>query len=81
MDNKSLLSQINELVEQEHALREKIASELGHSPEDKQTLKDVETQLDQCWDLLRQRRALHKAFKDEDQARLRSPEKVEGYRQ
>ena len=81
MDNKSLLSQINELVEQEHVLRDRIASELGHSPEDKQALKDVEAQLDQCWDLLRQRRALHKAFKDENEARMRTPERVENYRQ
>jgi hypothetical protein len=39
----------------------------------------LEIQLDQCWDLLRQRRALRETGQDPDQAGVRPPDQVEGY--
>jgi hypothetical protein len=44
-------------------------------------LAQVEAQLDQCWDLLRQRRAKRDAGEDPDEAEARPISEVEGYRQ
>ena len=49
--------------------------------DDRRRLGELKVMLDQCWDLLRQRRALREAGLDADAARVRDPEVVEGYQQ
>ena len=49
--------------------------------DDRRRLGELKVTLDQCWDLLRQRRALREAGLDADAARVRDPEVVEGYQQ
>ena len=78
MDDKSVLSHIHELVTEEKRLR---ASNHGLSAEDRRKLEKVEIELDQCWDLLRQRRARKEFGEDPDTARERSANEVEGYLQ
>ncbi|HVU91667.1 MAG TPA: DUF2630 family protein [Jatrophihabitans sp.] len=78
MDDKSLLSHINELVDEEKRLR---AAHRGLSGDDRRRLETVERQLDQCWDLLRQRRAREEFGEDPDSAKERPVNEVEGYLQ
>jgi hypothetical protein len=70
-----VLNHIQELVDEEHKLYNKEAL----TEEDRKRLDTLEVQLDQCWDLLRQRRALRDAGDDPDKARVRSAEVVEKY--
>ncbi|MEU4806627.1 DUF2630 family protein [Actinosynnema sp. NPDC023587] len=81
MTDAELHERISGLVAEEHELRERVvAGELA--PEDEQArLRQLEITLDQCWDLLRQRRARHAAGQDPDSAHIRPPGEVEGYRQ
>ena len=79
MDDKTVLSHINELVAEEEHLLESSRSMEGLSESDDARLKAVEVALDQCWDLLRQRRAKRQAGQDPDEAHLRDPSTVEGY--
>ena len=80
MDDEQLLHSIEQLVEEERRLREAAAtSELGHA--DTRRLQDVEVRLDQCWDLLRQRRGKRHAGADPDTAAVRDPDTVEHYQQ
>ena len=81
MDDKALLSRINELVAEEEHLLESSRGTDGLSDADDQRLKAVEVALDQCWDLLRQRRAKRHAGEDPDEARVRDAGTVEGYLQ
>lgn len=75
MSDQSILSHISALIEEEHQLRSGTAP-----PEDKQArLKHVEEQLDQCWDLLRQRRAKREFGQDPGTAEVRDVGTVEGY--
>lgn len=72
------LARISELADEEHALREREAH--GPLPDvDRRRLAEVEVALDQCWDLLRQRRARREAGLDPDEARARDTGTVEGY--
>jgi uncharacterized protein DUF2630 len=76
-DRSSVLQRINELVDQEHQM-------LTHetpNDEDRRRLRALQVELDQCWDLLRQRRALRTAGEDADKAETRPPEIVEKYEQ
>jgi uncharacterized protein DUF2630 len=68
---------IEELVKEEHRLRE--AKSLA-SP-DHRRLEAIQVELDQCWDLLRQRRALREFGDDPDHARVRPKNVVENYEQ
>jgi len=73
------LSHINELVAEEKALREQLQhGEISESEEHKR-LRQLEIQLDQCWDLLRQRRALRETGGDPRDAAVRPAGEVEGY--
>ena len=73
-----VLGRINELAHEEHELFEKEAK--GDATElDRERLKDLGVQLDQCWDLLHQRRARRSAGMDPDGAGVRSERTVEGY--
>ena len=81
MDDKTVLSRINELVAEEERLLESSRDIEGLSEADDARLKAVEVALDQCWDLLRQRRAKRAAGQDPDDVVLRDPSTVEGYLQ
>jgi hypothetical protein len=76
-----LIQQIDRLVEEEHQLEHR--SSQGHplTDDDRDRLKDLEVRLDQCWDLLRQRRARRHAGQDPEEAEVRGPEVVERYQQ
>lgn len=78
MDDQQIVERINELAHQEHALWE--AESRGEASEaDRQRMKELEVTLDQCWDLLHQRRARRAAGLDPDEARVRDAGEVEGY--
>jgi Protein of unknown function (DUF2630) len=78
MDDALIVQRINELADREHALWE--AESRGEvSDADRERLKEIEVTLDQCWDLLHQRRARRAAGMDPDDARVRDPDQVEGY--
>ena len=74
-----ILSRVDELVAEERALREKLQHKDIDETEEHQRLKAVEVQLDQCWDLLRQRRALRESGQNPDDASVRPAGTVEGY--
>jgi hypothetical protein len=78
MDDADLVGRITRLVEEEHELER---SEGGVAEADAERLRQLEVQLDQCWDLLRQRRARRNAGQDPDQAEVRPGSVVESYRQ
>ena len=78
MDDEDVINRINELAHEEHALFEK-ESQKGVSAEEKERLKWLEVRLDQCWDLLHQRRALRSAGRDPNEAKARDEQTVEGY--
>ena len=75
-----LVERIDRLVAEEHEL-ERSHSEEGLSDDDRQRLEQIEVQLDQCWDLLRQRRARRDAGRAPAEAQLRDAEVVEHYQQ
>ena len=81
MDDQEVLGRISELVEEEHRLYEHSTAGRGLSDADHQRLRAVEVALDQCWDLLRQRRARREFGGDPSGAAARDPSVVEGYRQ
>jgi Protein of unknown function (DUF2630) len=84
MSDESIAARIERLVTEEHDLR---GREQADSPDaaaleaDNERLRAVEVELDRCWDLLRQRRALRDAGTDPDQAAARDAETVERYLQ
>jgi hypothetical protein len=80
MDDQDLIARIHGLVDEEHRL-EQHASGHGLSSDDASRLRDLELQLDQCWDLLRQRRARRNAGLDPDTASPREGTVVEHYQQ
>ena len=78
MDDPTILQHISALVEEEHKLR----SQPGvHDEDERARLAHLEVQLDQCWDLLRQRRAKEEFGQDPDVAEVRPEGTVEHYRQ
>lgn len=80
MGDDRIHGRIEELVAEEHELWQREASGEASDGE-RRRLADLRVTLDQCWDLLRQRRALRDAGLDEGAARVRDPEVVERYRQ
>ena len=80
MSSSQILSHIGELVEEERNLRERHGERQLDAPE-KLRMEEIEIQLDQCWDLLNQRRALREFGTDPNQAKVRDEETVEGYQQ
>ena len=81
MDDASLLDQINALVHEEHTLRQQAQAGTIEGDEEQARLRELEVQLDQCWDLLRQRRARREFGEDPEAAHVRPAGEVEGYRQ
>jgi hypothetical protein len=77
MDDSDILARIKALVDEEHSL----AGD-GELPEERrQRRQNLEAQLDQCWDLLRQRQAKREFGENPDDAQARSTQNVEGYLQ
>jgi hypothetical protein len=86
MDDQTILSRIESLVAEEHSLqhREQDEAERAQAESlavDRERLEQVSVELDQCWDLLRQRRARRAAGEDPDEAQAREPGTVEKYLQ
>ncbi|MDT5099527.1 MAG: hypothetical protein QOC76_3264 [Mycobacterium sp.] len=73
------LARIHELVEEERELRDRLLRKEISADEEHARLRALEVQLDQCWDLLRQRRALRETGRDPREAKVRPPDEVEGY--
>ena len=80
MDDSEILQSITKLVNEEHQLMKQELE--GTLEETKQArMREIEIQLDQCWDLLRQRRARREFGLNPDEATLRDPNIVEHYQQ
>jgi len=82
MSDESIAARIENLVAEEHKLRgseEQDAPDPSRLEEDQRRLEEVQVELDRCWDLLRQRRALRDAGEDPDQAQVRGADTVERY--
>ena len=77
--DQDILAQVNKLVAEEQELRSKLQHHEIDESEEHQRLRAVEVELDQCWDLLRQRRALRETGRDPRVARVRPAGVVEGY--
>ena len=80
MDDAQIVQRIEELVSEEHRLE---SVHPGHqlSQDEVERQRQLEVALDQCWDLLRQRRARREAGLDPDEASARSEQVVEHYQQ
>ncbi len=78
-EDNDTLSRIHDLVAQERELRDRVVHGQIDPSEEHQRLKAIETELDQCWDLLRQRRALRETGGDPSDASVRPGDEVEGY--
>ena len=78
MADEQVIEQINQLAHEEHALWEK-ESQGNLSSDEQERLRELGVQLDQCWDLLHQRRARRNAGQDPDDAKVRDERTVEGY--
>jgi hypothetical protein len=84
MSDESIAARIERLVGEEHELRTREQADAADDEAlegDKERLRSVEVELDRCWDLLRQRRALRDAGADPDSAEVRDAGTVEGYQQ
>ncbi|MBF6172696.1 DUF2630 family protein [Nocardia blacklockiae] len=81
MTDQDILSRIKDLVDREHQLRSKAESGALDPEQERAQLADLEVMLDQCWDLLRQRRARADRGEDPDEAQSNSAKQVEGYLQ
>ncbi|MEZ0072162.1 DUF2630 family protein [Planotetraspora sp. GP83] len=81
MKDNEILGQINELIDEEHALRQRLAAGEVTTEEEHARIKSLEEDLDRCWDLLRQRRAHRNVGEDPDNAAPRPVSEVENYLQ
>lgn len=75
MDDNQLLAHIKEVTARE----EKLYGRECLTDEDVLELHKMKTDLDQCWDYLRQRRSLRDAHENPDTARMRSPDMIKNY--
>jgi hypothetical protein len=80
-DDREIIQHIDQLVDEEHELERAHGEGKSLSGDERARLKSLEVQLDQLWDLLRQRRARRAAGLDPDAAEERDPSTVEHYRQ
>jgi Protein of unknown function (DUF2630) len=82
MSDESIANRIEQLVSEEHELRgreETDSTDSAALAEDRRRLEHVSVELDRCWDLLRQRRALRTAGGNPDDAEVRDAKTVENY--
>ena len=77
--DQDILDHVNQLVAEEKELRSQLQHREIDESEEHQRLRALEVQLDQCWDLLRQRRALRETGGDPGAASVRPADEVEGY--
>jgi hypothetical protein len=80
MDDRDILKNINALVDEEHELMQ-LAEQGGLDDEERARMHELQVQLDQCWDLLRQRRARREFGLNPNEAQVRDPNIVERYQQ
>ena len=80
MDDRDIVAEIGRLADEEHEI-ERAHAGVGLSAEELERLHLLEVQLDQCWDLLAQRRARRSAGQDPDEAHVRPESVVEHFRQ
>ena len=81
MDDSDILARIREMVDAEHELRRQMQENPDQISDAAKRLHDLEESLDQCWDLLRQRRAHREFAQDPEEAQPRPRQQVEGYLQ
>jgi uncharacterized protein DUF2630 len=81
MEDKEIMTHISELIATEHTLREQHAAGELTGAQEREQLRSAEEALDQCWDLLRQRRARREFGESPDGAAARPVSEVEGYQQ
>ena len=84
MSDENIAAKIERLVAEEHDLRNREQANADHTDAlavDSDRLEAVQVELDRCWDLLRQRRALRDAGDDPDAAQVRDADTVERYQQ
>jgi hypothetical protein len=81
MDDKEILGNIDELIATERDLRAKVAAGDLSTDDERRQLAAIEESLDQCWDLLRQRRARREFGENPEEAQPRPVTEVEGYQQ
>jgi hypothetical protein len=80
MEDQEVHGTIEQLVAEEHELWERESAGVA-TDDDRRRMQQVKVSLDQCWDLLRQRRARREFGQDPDAAEARSPQVVENYEQ
>jgi hypothetical protein len=78
-DDLSIQSHIKSLIDEEHRLRSALQDRAITPGEENARLGRIEVELDQCWDLLRQRRAKREFGENPDEAQVRDARIVEGY--
>jgi hypothetical protein len=84
VSDESIAARIERLVSEEHELRDREqvdSSDPAALEDETERLRVVQVELDRCWDLLRQRRALRDAGSDPEQAHVRDADTVERYQQ
>ena len=81
MDDKEILARIGDLIQTEHKLREQLTTGQLNSTQEREQLRAAEEALDQCWDLLRQRRARREFGENPNDAAARPVSEVESYQQ
>ncbi|MET8948213.1 DUF2630 family protein [Streptomyces sp. NPDC004542] len=79
MNDDNILNRITALVDREHELRKQRVDSSPEGRGEHHELRTIEVELDQCWDLLRQRRARREFGKDPDEAVARSASAVQRY--
>jgi hypothetical protein len=79
-DDIDIQQHIKGLIDEEHSLRGKLGAGEISVEEENQRLSRIEVELDQCWDLLRQRRAKREFGEDPSAAEVRDARIVENYR-
>jgi hypothetical protein len=80
-EDTDIQRRIKHLINQEHQLRGALADKSISADQEHQRLAHIEAELDQCWDLLRQRRAKREFGENPNEAEVRREGVVEGYRQ
>jgi predicted nuclease with TOPRIM domain len=79
-DDIDIQKRIKNLIDEEHGLRSRLGAGEISVEDENQRLRSVEVELDQCWDLLRQRRARREFGENPGDAQVRDANTVENYR-
>jgi hypothetical protein len=79
VDEQNILGSISDMIASEHEIRQQLAAGKVREADAQERLSALEVSLDQCWDLLRQRRARREFAQDPEQAAVRPANVVEEY--